>query len=308
MIANRDLSPKHKDIKFILDRTRIEEEKIVSRILDVIKKKPYPNNTTTHLARFIHSLFQTAPYVKHPKLKEKAKEKKEEIEKKQHISGIFSQAIKPLPMPPRAHKFKPTIKLPSLKPRKREYVVNNFNTPVGVLVEPKDKKFIYHVIEPVVNKKILRKVKELISDDIKKNKNLLDDDKYLREKIEKAAKKIKERPEEVRKIKYYLKRDILSFRRIDIMMQDSKVEGIYVNGINKPVLVKFQNVKDKMISNVIFIVPDDLNILISKLAKITGNELSEELPILNTVFHGFRISATKGFGGASSRLMIEKVF
>ena len=50
----------------------------------------------------------------------------------------------------------------------------------------------------------------------------------------------------------------------------------------------------------------DLNALLYRIAKATGNDLSETKPILDTEFQGHKIQAVLGIGGTSSKLIIKK--
>ncbi|RME54612.1 hypothetical protein D6777_03265 [Candidatus Woesearchaeota archaeon] len=362
------------NIKFILDRTKKEQEDLIAKIFEVVKKKPYPDERTKHLARFVHALFQTAPYIKQVQVKKEEVKEKPKVEKKEAVEV----QLKPLPPAPKVHRinieepvknsFKaeeptppvlsppsistedltpptltpqeltppnlqdqdltppsldaPELTPPSLdnlepptstieKPKKREYVVMLFNTPVGIYVAPDENtyKLTYHVIEPVINEAVLKLVKNMIKKDFKKNYKILDNDEFIKENVMKACKKLNVQFTEdyPRKIKYYLKRDLAGFRRIDPMLQDTNVKGIYIDGVNKPVVVEFGDTKEKIQSNVVFTDPEDLNVLIRKLAILTGNTINESNPILNTTFEGIKIQAVLGLGGASSKLIIKKV-
>jgi hypothetical protein len=350
-------SSPRQNIKFILDRTKKEQEELIAKIFEVVKKKPYPDYRTKHLARFIHALFQTAPYVKHPHLKKEDAKHKEKVTEKEELK---LPSLKPLPQAPKVHRLQPEpvmpetsiqqpipskveentelkvpvlneelkvpslgseeLKVPSLdnelvvpeldKP-KREYVVMLFNTPIGIYVAPDEKtyKLTYHVIEPVIDENVLKLTKEMIKKDFKKDYKIIDNEEYLKEKVLKACKKLNITFTEdyPRKIRYYLKRDLAGFRRIDPLLQDTNVKAIYVDGINKPVIVDFGENEEKIETNVMFTDPEDLNVLIKKLAKLTGTELNEQKPIMNTIFQGFRIQATLGIGGTTSKLIIKKV-
>lgn len=394
------------DIKFIIDRTKKEQEDLIANILEIVKKKPYPDRETMHLASFINALFQTAPYVKSVHLRPQAKKeepKKAQPAHQEHPKEAAKPMARPLPEPPKPHRVEvketidakvekimkekprhfemkpverpkpvqlkvpelkplkkeelkvpelkpiikePELKVPELKPiqeeeikvpelkvpkqkpaeetpqpetknlpeedfRKREYVVSLFNTPIGVLVAADNVtyKVTYRVIEPVISEKVLNAVKEMVKKDFQKSYKILDNTDYITDKVEKACKKagIMFTEDYPNKIRYYLKRDLTGFRRIDPMMQDNNVLAIYVDGVNKPIIVEFKDYGEKIQSNVMFTDPHDLNVLISKIAKVTNNEISDSKPILDTMFEGFKIQATMGVGGAASKLIIKKV-
>ncbi|MBI4154330.1 hypothetical protein HY501_03260 [Candidatus Woesearchaeota archaeon] len=352
--------------KFILDRDLLAEQRIVEQVIGVVKKDPYPDQRTQHLATFVHALFQAAM--------EKRKDKEKKAEPKAHFgfqlpqktiepkqpAALKRKQLPPAPMPHRkrleipeppkrtlAHLAVPeppkvdlanlqipetktaplaniipplesqqtleelVPKSPDLKKIERqEYVVPSFNTPIGVVVDYDEfGKLKYSVIEPQVMQEHLAKVKELIKKDFQKNPEILDNMEFLKEHAVKAARKLN-MPEPndimVNALKYHLKRDLLGFRRIDPLMQDLGVNAIYIDGVNKPVVIEF-NGKTKMQTNIIFTDPQDLNVLLSKLARVTGNTIDDDHPVLDIIFEGFRIQAVKGVGGASSRLIIKKV-
>jgi len=189
-----------------------------------------------------------------------------------------------------------------------KYIVSTFDTNVTVDVkEDEAGNPLYTLQEPLVKQEVLQLVKEYIKKDFEKDFQVLDNADYINKKIEKACKKedIECTPEMIKDIIYYLKRDLLGFRKIDPIMYDEKVDSIYIDGLNKPVIVDFKGT-GKIKTNLIFTDTKDLNVLLARLAKATGNTLSEENPILDADFEGYRVQAILGMGGASSKLVIKK--
>jgi hypothetical protein len=195
--------------------------------------------------------------------------------------------------------------------KKREYVLNAFGRPIGVLVDidTNSGKPKYNAVEPNLDESVLLSVKGMIKKDFQRDKAVLDDDAVLGKYLKNATKKFDTSYSDdmIKAARYYLKRDLMGFRRIEALMDDEKVRGIYCEGLNKPVLVKFEDIPEKIETNIVFTDPTDLNVLLLKLAKATGNDISEENPIMNVVFQGFRIQGTMGVGGVSSKLIIEKI-
>ncbi|MBU4242090.1 MAG: hypothetical protein KKF52_02555, partial [Nanoarchaeota archaeon] len=190
----------------------------------------------------------------------------------------------------------------------QRYIVSTFDTNVGIDVkEDEVGNPIYNLQEPLIKQEILLLIKEYIRKDFEKDFQVLDNADYINKKIEKACKKedVECTPEIIKDFIYYLKRDLLGFRKIDPIMYDKKVNAIYVDGLNKPVLIDFKGY-GKMKTNLIFTETKDLNVLLARLAKATGNTLSEETPILDADFEGYRVQAILGMGGASSKLVIKK--
>lgn len=306
-----------------------EQEETIKQILEVVQKKPYPDSNTEHLATFIHALFQVSPRTKqfNATLTKRQEMQRPFTISKQIIQPIVKEATKkmPLPSPPKpvrtaAPNLLPEIPLkqfssdvpdlPQTPKPKMEYTVLSFDVPIGIISDPQgeNNKPTYTVIEPVVNQELFAKIKESVSKDVSRDYRVLDDANYLKDKCEKAAKKLKItfQDDTMSSIKYFLKRDLTGFRKLDPLMQDLNVRSIYIDGVNKPVIVE-TNQFLKGQTNIKFPDPEDLNSLIQKIAKATGSEISDKKPILETVFQGFKIQAVLGQGNTTSKLIIKKV-
>ena len=316
-------------IKFLIDNLQKEQEETIKKILEVVKKKPYPNRETEHLAIFVHALFQVAPKTKYFRATmtkpEFIPQRTPNLEQKsvQQVREIIKYAKRPLPMPPKPVRAEASNLLPELpikkftetpeattQAQKSEYTVLSFDTPIGILSDTKgeNNKPAYTVIEPSVNLELVSMVKELVEKDVNKDYHILDDKDYLKDKCLKAAKKLKAgfSDDMLPSLRYFLKRDLTGFRKLDTFMQDLNVKSIYVDGLNKPVVVETSQYPRGQ-TNITFNNPEDLNGLIKKIAKATGNEISENKPIIETVFQGFKIQAVLGIGNAASKLIIKKV-
>ncbi|MBU2638164.1 MAG: hypothetical protein KJ955_04275 [Nanoarchaeota archaeon] len=315
------------ETKFIFNRLEKEAEDTVARILDVVQKKPYPDQNTTVLASFVHALFQT-------NIKEEPKQEKKPEPQKPAMSAVMQ--MKPLPPPPN-YMPKPTMPAiqmppammpvpetgllakettllpatmdkPFAKPKEEEYTIKTFGTEVKVMQKPDESgKPTYKLIEPEINEKVMKLTKEYIEDDFEKDYNLLDNKEYMNKKIEKACKKSDVVFNEgyANVVLYYLKRDLLGFRRIDALMYDNSITAIYCDGLNKPVTVDIKNV-GKTQTNIVFTDAVDLNALLYKIARASNSKLSDSKPVLDTEFQGYKIQAVLGIGGMSSKLIIRK--
>lgn len=322
------------DTRFIFDRTEQETAKTVEEILRVIQKKPYPDDKTTHLATFIHAMFQVSPRTKsismpqaQPQISPDAK----------LIQAAASKPLPPAPRyaPPKIVAPKPVVipvaipvqpmaetgllakeqtmlpsmpEAPSAVFRRKEYAITSFNTQVGVLMDNDDSgKPAYKVSEPAIKEDVLKLTKGYIESDFEKDFQVLDNPDYINKKVEKACKKsdVPYTDDYAKAVVYYLKRDLLGFRRVDALMYDTNVTGVYCDGINKPVLVEIKDF-GKIPTNIIFTDVIDLNALLFKIAKAAGAQLGEANPILDTEFQGYRIQAVLGIGGMSSKLIIKK--
>jgi len=326
------------ETKFVFDRLEKETEQTVKDIMAVVQKKPYPDQNTTILAGFIHALFQRGSNVK----QFKTEEQKQEMPVAR--TSILQKGLPPppsylspkpfnpvLPMPVNVQPIpapqpmpQPTIEsgllakentlLPSMPEapsavfKRREYSINSFDNQLGVVVDNDDTgKPVYKLTEPQINEEVLKLVKEYIESGFEKDFSILDNKDYMNKKIEKACKK-KEIPftdDYAKAAIYLLKRDLLGFRRIDALMYDSTITGIYCEGVNKPILVELKDY-GKIPTNIIFTDVIDLNALLYKIARATDSKLEEAKPIMDTMFQGYKIQAVLGIGGMSSKLIIKK--
>ncbi|HII15792.1 MAG TPA: hypothetical protein HA362_05780 [Nanoarchaeota archaeon] len=320
------------ETRFIFDRLEKETEETVKQILEVVQKKPYPDKNTTILASFVHALFQTAPGIR--EISPAAAPKKEEVQltekkplapppvyvpKKPVVMLPMQPApvVQPAVIPPVAETgllAKETTLLPEMPEppsavfKKQEYTISSFNTQVQVVLDTDETgKPAYKISEPLIKDSVLKLTKEYIEDDFEKDFKVLDNADYMNKKIEKACRKsdVAFTEEYAKAVIYFLKRDLLGFRRIDTLMYDNAITAIYCEGLNKPVLVEIKDI-GKVPTNIIFTGMVDLNALLYRIAKATGNDLSETKPILDTEFQGHKIQAVLGIGGTSSKLIIKK--
>ena len=93
-------------------------------------------------------------------------------------------------------------------------------------------------------------------------------------------------------IEYYLKRDLIGFGAIDIIMNDPLIEDLSVNGLNLPVYVwhrKYESIP----TNFSFTNENALDNLIVKLTHLSGKHISSAFPILDAMLPGKdRLAAT----------------
>ena len=309
-------------IKFLIDNLQREQEATIKKILEVVKKKPYPDKNTEHLATFVHALFQISPRTRQFSSAIRPQIQQRQPEPKPLQKEVVRYFKKPLPTPPKPFRafqanLLPSIPMPSVKvpesqniTKRTEYTVLSFDTPIGIISDPQgeNNKPTYTVIEPQLNPELFNKVKELVSKDVSKDYKILDDFNYLKDKVEKTSRilKIGFSEDNIPTLKYFLKRDLTGFRKLDPLMQDLNVKSIYIDGINKPVVVETSQF-EKVQTNITLNSPEELNSLIKKIAKATGNEISEDRPIFETVFQGFKIQAVLGKGNTASKLIIKKV-
>ena len=100
--------------------------------------------------------------------------------------------------------------------------------------------------------------------------------------------------------------NLLGYGKIDPLIKDTQIKGIYCNGLNKPVIVDHME-NGKIETNLIFKSSEELNDLIIMIAKRLGKTISKENPVLDASLpEGGRIQATLGNEFVDSKLAIIK--
>ncbi|MEM3257664.1 MAG: type II/IV secretion system ATPase subunit, partial [Thermoproteota archaeon] len=110
------------------------------------------------------------------------------------------------------------------------------------------------------------------------------------------------------KIKYYVRRDLIGYGPINVMVQDPNIEDISCDGVNRPLFVWHR--KYESISTNLKIIDDEaLNDLVVKLAHLAGRHISTAFPIVDAMLpEKHRLAATYGkeVSGAGSTFTIRK--
>jgi len=95
------------------------------------------------------------------------------------------------------------------------------------------------------------------------------------------------------KIWYYMKRDYVGYGKLDVLFEDTMIEDISCDGADVPVYLyhrKYTNIE----TNIKF-EENELNMMILKLAQVSGKSVSSGYPILNARLpDGSRLEATLG--------------
>ena len=155
---------------------------------------------------------------------------------------------------------------------------------------------IYQVIEPPLTKKEEEVRSEIMSifiqaltadiEEIDANPEL-----YLRAAMDQIIKsyRLKVNKKSRSKIFYYLKRDLIGYGRMDVLMNDANVEDVSLDGTNIPIFAyhrKFESVETTIAW------PDDVELesYVIKLAQRCGKHISVAEPLLDaTLMDGSRI-------------------
>ena len=115
-------------------------------------------------------------------------------------------------------------------------------------------------------------------------------------------------PVSLKKILYFLERDLVGFGRIDALMRDSFIEDISCLGINKPVYLyhrKYENAR----TNIIFTDEEELDDFITRIVHRQGKHVSIAHPIVDLTLpgkHRLAISFGKETTPAGTSFTIRK--
>ena len=296
-------------VRFLLDNVQKEEDAIFKRINELTLKDPYPDHRTAHLATFLSACFDVHYSKRINELKRK--EEAEELIRKKRIEEIKrrdeERKIKELEaMAPPA----PELPLLDLEEEatKKEYVMKIYDYPVGVLIDKdKEGRYSYKVFQPIVDPKIINFIEKNFGDVIGKKMDLLDKNDAIQMMASKAGEKLKLKisADDFPKVAYHLKKDALGAGLIDPLIFDSKVKEITIPGSNT-ISIDY-GVHGRLATNLKFASNEQLNNLIFRIARATGQTVSEEKPTMNVQFSGFQINATLGVKNSSSRVVMRRI-
>jgi len=155
---------------------------------------------------------------------------------------------------------------------------------------------LYQVIEPPLSKKE-EKYRQEIMDIFVKSLNASIDDieadagAYLRTSMDKVIKSygMKINKKSKSKLFYYLRRDLLGYGKMDVLMSDPNIEDVSLDGMNIPIFGyhrKFESVE----TTIKWETDEELEAYIIKLAQRCGKHISVAEPLLDaTLMDGSRI-------------------
>jgi len=158
--------------------------------------------------------------------------------------------------------------------------------------------YVYYVLEPTLNPeeiKLLDDVKKYLFEKISYNINEKEEQVWERMKnlIDSRLKELK-MTHKSGKVYYYIKRDLLGYGKIDVMLKDEEIEDISCNGPNIPVYI-WHRFYESLPSNVYFSSKEELDSFILKLAYKSGRTVSFSNPMIDaTLPEGHRIQITLG--------------
>ena len=174
---------------------------------------------------------------------------------------------------------------------------------VNIRYEPSERALVYIIIEPKLTKEekeLLNELKEnLISQiefDITELKEKGIARNYLKEFVIKLLKKRKKKisEESLKKILYYIYRDILGYDKINPLLLDKNIEDISCVGANIPIYVYHRNY-GYLKTNIVFESEGELASFVIKLAQWCNRHISLAEPLLDGALPtGDRVQAVLG--------------
>ncbi|MBL7051493.1 MAG: hypothetical protein ISS01_00220 [Nanoarchaeota archaeon] len=312
---------------FILDNKLKAQSKVIREILELTKKEAYPSKDATHLASFLESCFYVMEEGKRKEIKQGLKEqekikKREELKAKKKeeeamMAALEAEAPEPeildIGAPKQEEGGLPLLDLSedsdTSNLAKREYVLKIYGSPIGILVDKDENgKYIYNIVEPLLDKKILDKAKASYGKELERKNELFANISYMKNVAENSAKKSKIKFNEmmVQKIKYYLSRDLIGAGSFDTLLFDEKVKEITYSGKNKKIKVNYDNLGE-MDTNILIKDNKEVNNLIKKIGFATNKAVNMKNPILNVNFQGLKFEGVIGLGDHNSKLRIRRL-
>jgi flagellar protein FlaI len=184
---------------------------------------------------------------------------------------------------------------------KEFYPVNPPFGYVGIQVDEKTGKLRYLTVEPTMadeEKQALAKLKTILMEEADVPLSVLKDavlaEDYLTNQIKRAIRvfQLKVSDDARDKFVYYIKRDLLGYGILDILMRDMSIEDISCNGPGIPIYV-WHRYYESLSTNVVYLSEEELDAFITRLAYKAGHQISVSRPILEGALpEGFRIHLT----------------
>ncbi len=147
-----------------------------------------------------------------------------------------------------------------------------------------------------VERQILRELSEIVMREVEPPEDYVEPEVHFEREAGRLARKYGYARRIPRgswpKILYYLKRDLLGFGPVHVVMRDRMIEDLSVNGVNLPAYV-WHRKWESIPTNIIFTDEEALDNLIVKLTHLSGKHISTAFPILDAMLpNRDRLAAT----------------
>ncbi len=247
----------------------------LEKISEVLSKEPslQLKKNMRFVRKFTYALLKTGK--SEPVKKQPVKYIEPEVKEITRIIKPEKKVITPLPPPPPVSVIKQHI-----------------NSQVYTRLRREGNMLKYESIEPVMENqdwKIFTKVRNEIKRQLITNPSILENENFLTEEIKKASKelKIKFSIDYVKKIKYYLIKNIKGFGKIDPLMKDDKVKSIICNSYDN-INVVYDN--ETLSTNIKFNTNEELDDFILNLTEKFNKRVSEENPSIEFSSDKFKVN------------------
>jgi len=286
---------------------------------DVIRPPSVDTNTTSAADIEIQEAIEEQPS---PDVQVKDQEQKsgllsqfEQIPNSEGNKIVTSEPTTPAPSPRQppvsapqsseVRRTEPSVPVAAGLPFIMKYQIypDNPDVYVGIQKDPETGGFRYVVVEPrltIWERQVYQKLTRLLVDelevDMAKLKNNKAAEAYLIDEAKKLSKKygIKVAPESYKKIAYYFTRDYIKLGKIEVLMNDPRIEDISCDGPKIPLFIWHRDY-ESIPTDVMFSGDDEINTFASKLAYVSGKHISIASPIVDaTLPDGSRVQITYG--------------
>jgi len=267
-----------------------------------------------------NKLYKTLPASNHRQM---GSAKTEEEKKDNPAVAEAKVEAKPVVVEKKEEKPKPVKKEKKKKKEEEEELVEYVFEPIPVNVKPIDEYWIeepfvrilivpipgrggekgYFVDEVSLDKterSAFNRLKDILSRELRPPEDMsVEARSYVMEEARRLMKKYRSilgslNEESMRKVEYYIRRDLIGYGPINPIVEDKNVEDISCDGIDKPVYVWHRRY-ESLPSNLRIADKGYFNDFIIKLAHFAGKHISAAFPIVDTMLPGrHRLAATYG--------------
>ena len=160
--------------------------------------------------------------------------------------------------------------------------------------------FADEVVLDVKERRAFERLSEVLSTELEPPESIeVAATQYVLEQAKKLMKKYKSflgglPPESVARVEYYVRRDLVGYGVIDVLIRDKNIEDISCDGVGRPIFVwhrKYESIP----TNITIVDRDFFNDFVIKLAHFARKHVSSAFPIVDAMLAGkHRLAATYG--------------
>lgn len=268
------------------------QDKVMEELEKLVKVLEIPSNPELKKnIRFMRNLTKSLFIVAHKKQRAIKKELSFEPYNPINIqeynpAPIKTPEMRKIPSPPPPAPKASQLPIPTLT--HPEIESNNI-----IQLKKENGTLVYDVVEPrmeSIDWRIYNALRPIVKEAVKKDPNIVENQNFIDNEIKKISKtlKIKYSPDYVKKIKYYLEKNIKGYGKIDPLMRDLRVRKIICSSYDN-IKVIFEN--ETLPTNIEFDSNEELNNFIFGLAEKYNQKLSESQQSLEIKLPNMEIKA-----------------